>query len=180
MLGFFQGGAVDMSPTRLTITALHLCVALLLLLRAPLRLGASNRSILVCLPALVLSGWALGIAKDTGIWPWYAQLIFVAGGVLAIATLIILGKSFSVLPALRELVTGRVFRFVRHPAYLGELLMMLGCVLASDSVYAILSLLAAIPLVALRIREEEKILAVDQRYGRYKQIVPWRLVPGVW
>ncbi len=181
LLGLSLGPTgADVSPVRLTITALHLCVALLILLRGPVRTGASMRSMLSCLPALLVSGWALRIAEHADSWPWHSQGIFVAGGLLTIVTFVSLGKSFSVLPALRTLVTKGAFRVVRHPAYLGELLMILGCVLASDSSYALLPLLAAIPFVARRILEEEKLLSLDASYATYRQGVPWRLIPRVW
>jgi protein-S-isoprenylcysteine O-methyltransferase Ste14 len=181
VLGLFQGGtALDASPTRLSITALHLCVAALVLLRDPIRKVPSHLSILACLPALLISGWAMRIANQGTHWPWYAQTLFVSGSLLAIFTFLTLGKSFSIMPALRKLVTGGPFRFVRHPAYLGELVMILGCTLASTSAYAALPLLAAVPLVALRIVQEERLLSSELRYRKYQQAVPWRLLPRVW
>lgn len=181
LLGLFHGEqGVDISLVRLTITTLHVCVALLILLRGPLHVGASMPSVLSCLPALLVSGWALSIAKHVDSWPWHSQGVFVAGGALTIVTFLSLGRSFAVLPALRVLVTKGAFRVVRHPAYLGELLMILGCVLASDSSYALVPLLAAIPFVAMRILEEEKILSIDSSYATYRRGVPWRLIPRVW
>ena len=58
VLGIAQGGmASDLSPTKLSITALHICVALLVLMRSPLRKSVSNKSLLTCLPALLIGGW---------------------------------------------------------------------------------------------------------------------------
>lgn len=140
----------------------------------------SNMSLLACVPALLIGGWALRVANQGELWPWYAKGLFVAGAALAILTFLTLGKSFSIMPALRKLVTTGPFRVVRHPAYLGELVMVLGCTLASTSTYAAVPLLVAVPFVALRIMQEERLLRSEARYRRYQEVVPWRLVPRVW
>ena len=52
--------------------------------------------------------------------------ITVVGAALAMAAFVSLGRSFSVIPEARELTTRGVYRFVRHPMYLAELLMIVG------------------------------------------------------
>lgn len=174
------GGAVHLSAVPWTIAALHLCAGTLLMLRAPSRSSGSVWDVLASLPALVVAGWALGVAAPPAAWPWHAQALFVAGGAWAITAFCVLGRSFAIFPALRGVVVRGPYRLVRHPAYSGELLMIFACALAGPGAYAWLPLAAALPFVALRIQVEERMLRASPQYVDYAQRVPWRLVPFVW
>lgn len=72
------------------------------------------------------------------------------------------------------------FRFVRHPIYLGWVLMVFGTptLTANQLVFAAVSTLYLI----LAIPWEERSLVADHgdRYSAYQQTVRWRLVPGIW
>jgi len=180
-LGMFRGDlSHSNAPMRLSIGALHLCVALLVFRRSPLRKGASMVAVAACLPALFISTWAMKIAGDDVDWPWPVQSLFAAGAGLAILTFLTMGRNFAILPAVRALVTHGPFRMVRHPAYLGELMMIAGCILVAPSVYGAMLTLAAPLVVALRIVQEEKLLDAVAGYQEYKTAVRWRLLPGIW
>ena len=143
------------------------------------RIG-SPQALVASLPALVLAGLAFRLAAPLPAWSLVLQCLFLAGTVLALVAFLTLGDCFAVLPSLRGIVSNGPYRLVRHPAYTGEFLMILACVLSSPSIWSATVLVAALPLVALRIRAEEQLLGETEDYRRYVAHVPFRLVPGVW
>lgn len=73
------------------------------------------------------------------------------------------------------------YAIVRHPMYVGMLLLYLACPLALGSAWAFIPALLMIPVLVLRIRSEEKILLKDlPGYAEYVQKVKYRLLPGAW
>jgi protein-S-isoprenylcysteine O-methyltransferase Ste14 len=59
--------------------------------------------------------------------------------------------------------------------------MMVGTPLALDSYWGLLATILAVPIVALRIEDEEKMLRQElDGYDDYTHKVHYRLVPGVW
>jgi protein-S-isoprenylcysteine O-methyltransferase Ste14 len=165
---------------RLSIALVQLTVAGLLLGRAPARRQASTSTLLGCLPALLVSAIVLRVAPDPHEWPLAAQLVFVVGAGVALSGMLALGRSFAVLPSLRRLVMRGPYGWIRHPAYAGQLLMMLGCAVAAWSWPAAGVLLFALAAVVARIVIEERFLAAAADYRAYTRRVPWRLVPYVW
>jgi protein-S-isoprenylcysteine O-methyltransferase Ste14 len=111
-------------------------------------------------------------------------LAFVVGSLLRLAAVLALGARFSALVALQaghRLKTDGVYRWVRHPSYLGALLAMAGWVLAFRSGLGLILVGLVVPLVLLRIRDEERFLAsaFGEEYQRYRRKT-WRLVPWVY
>jgi len=80
-----------------------------------------------------------------------------------------------------QVVSTGVYGFVRHPLYLGCLLMMLGAPLLVGSVAGLLiSGLATVGLAA-RIQGEEQMLQTELKgYAEYERKVRYRLIPYVW
>ncbi len=106
--------------------------------------------------------------------------MFAGGAVITIGSLVWLGRSFGVMPARRQTVIGGPYRLVRHPAYAGELLIMLACFLSGPSLAAACVWLLLIPGIVWRILSEEAVLAADPNYQAYRRQVRWRLIPGIW
>jgi protein-S-isoprenylcysteine O-methyltransferase Ste14 len=80
----------------------------------------------------------------------------------------------------RVISTG-MYGFVRHPMYLGLLIMMIGAPLALDSYWGLALFAPGTLLFAARILDEEKLLRADlQGYDYYAFRVRARLVPYVW
>ena len=168
------------APADWIIVALHVSVAALLFVRVPVLKRGSLDILAASVPALLVSGWALKVAPTTTRWPAHAEVVFASGGILAILAFVFLGRSFAILPALRQIVVRGPFRCIRHPAYLGELMMILACGLAGMKLSSLVPLLAAIPFVTLRIICEERLLITAPVYRKYTQKVRWRLIPLVW
>jgi protein-S-isoprenylcysteine O-methyltransferase Ste14 len=80
-----------------------------------------------------------------------------------------------------RVVSTGVYHVVRHPLYLGALLMMIGGPLLVGSVAGLLvSALGTVGLVA-RILGEEHMLRMELKgYAEYEKKVPYRLIPLVW
>ena len=90
-----------------------------------------------------------------------------------------LGRSFGLTPANRGVVSSGLYRFVRHPIYLGYLITHVGFVMANPADWNLLVLAAADVALLLRAKCEERTLAADHAYRAYMDRVRWRLVPGV-
>jgi protein-S-isoprenylcysteine O-methyltransferase Ste14 len=81
----------------------------------------------------------------------------------------------------QKLVSTGLYGLVRHPMYVGTLVMMLGTPLALDSYWGLVLIAPALLILALRITDEEKMLREElDGYEEYTQKVPYRIVPGVW
>jgi len=174
------GPALELTVPRLAISTLHLTVAVSILTRAPATRLGTPQAILASLPAILLAGFAFRLASPLPDWGFLVQGLFASGAALAIAAFSSLGSSFAVLPALRCIVARGPYRLVRHPAYAGELLMFAACALSRPTPLTTAVFGAAIPLVALRIRAEERLLSEDPTYRHYQERVAHRLVPGLW
>ena len=74
-----------------------------------------------------------------------------------------------------------VYRFVRHPMYLGASLAFIGGALLLGTISGLLLALALGGLLVLRILGEEQLLTHDlEGYRAYREKVRYRLVPHVW
>jgi protein-S-isoprenylcysteine O-methyltransferase Ste14 len=81
----------------------------------------------------------------------------------------------------QKVVSTGVYGFVRHPMYLGAILMFLGVPLLLGSVCGVVVGVALTLLLAGRITGEEKMLARDlEGYREYIQKIRYRLVPYLW
>jgi protein-S-isoprenylcysteine O-methyltransferase Ste14 len=110
--------------------------------------------------------------------------ILVAVG-LGLAQLVVVQNSYAAatitVEADQKVVSTGVYGLVRHPMYVGTLIMMVGTPLALDSYWGLLATILAVPILALRIDDEEKMLRQElDGYDEYTQKVHYRLVPGVW
>jgi protein-S-isoprenylcysteine O-methyltransferase Ste14 len=90
-----------------------------------------------------------------------------------------LGRSFGLTPANRGVVSTGVYRFVRHPIYMGYLLTHVGFAIANPIGWNFFILIAADVTLMLRAIREEQTLALDPAYFGYMQRVRWRIAPGL-
>jgi protein-S-isoprenylcysteine O-methyltransferase Ste14 len=107
-------------------------------------------------------------------------VLMIAGTAFALAAVLVLGRSVSMVPQARRLVTSGPYAVVSHPMYLGELAMMTGIALQFLSVWALLLLGLQFAFQLLRMRYEERVLlAAFPDYADYMAKTA-RLVPGVY
>jgi protein-S-isoprenylcysteine O-methyltransferase Ste14 len=80
----------------------------------------------------------------------------------------------------RVISTG-VYGLVRHPMYLGGLLMFIGGPLLTGAASALAAAVVMSPLLVMRIIDEERLLAAKlPGYDDYRGGVRYRLLPFVW
>jgi len=73
------------------------------------------------------------------------------------------------------------YSLVRHPMYLGSIIMYVMTPLALGSTWAMIPALLMIPFLILRIINEEELLVKElPGYAKYRQKVRYRLFPGIW
>ena len=137
-------------------------------------------------PGLVSTLWSLirhpeRLSRLSGLN--LAGLVLVAIGLAIIA--VALGKirrSYASTLVIREdhkLATGGIYRFTRHPIYLGVIMVCLGVPVYASSLYGFLTMSALVPIFLNRIRLEEQLLieAFGEAYREYQKtthkLIPW-------
>jgi protein-S-isoprenylcysteine O-methyltransferase Ste14 len=110
--------------------------------------------------------------------------VLVAGG-LGMAMVVVHQNNYAAatitVEADQPVISTGLYGLVRHPMYVGALIMMVGMPLALDSYWGLVTVLPGVAVLALRIVDEEKMLRQDLAgYDAYTQKVQYRLVPGVW
>jgi protein-S-isoprenylcysteine O-methyltransferase Ste14 len=81
----------------------------------------------------------------------------------------------------QQVVSAGPYAWVRHPMYAGALVLLFGTPLALGSWWGLLVVPFFVPVLALRILNEEAVLARDlQGYTAYQCKVRCRLIPFVW
>lgn len=80
-----------------------------------------------------------------------------------------------------RVITGGVYGFVRHPLYLGCLLMLFGAPFLLGSLVGLGIAVIALVVLMVRILGEEKMLADElEGYLEYQKKVTYRLIPFIW
>ncbi|HZD42009.1 MAG TPA: isoprenylcysteine carboxylmethyltransferase family protein [Terriglobales bacterium] len=108
------------------------------------------------------------------------DLIAAGGALLTLVSVQCLGRSFAVLPSLRDIRTSGMYRLVRHPIYLSYVITALGILLRHLTFYNSGIALAGVVLLMWRIKFEERLLAQEGTYRDYMDLVRYRLIPGVY
>jgi protein-S-isoprenylcysteine O-methyltransferase Ste14 len=109
-----------------------------------------------------------------------SSALVIAGNALAVWILLELGRSFSIMPEARRLVTTGPYSVVRHPLYLAEALASLGVLVQFLSPWAALIVALQLGFQLLRMHYEERVLrAAFPEYDAYSRATA-RLVPGLY
>jgi protein-S-isoprenylcysteine O-methyltransferase Ste14 len=166
-------------PSGLGTTVLEGWAAALFLVRRPPREVSTSGLAWIAAP---VGSFAMLLARPHGggLSPWLCEGVQVAGLMLAVVSLGVLGRSFGLVAANRGVKTRGPYGFVRHPAYAGYLLTYTGYVAENPSArnIGLYCLVAVFQLV--RIREEEQLLSGDSVYARYRSRVRYRVIPLVY
>jgi protein-S-isoprenylcysteine O-methyltransferase Ste14 len=102
--------------------------------------------------------------------PLFGLSLMAAGEAFAVIGMLSLGRSFSIFSEVRELVTSGLYRFVRHPLYLGEMVAVWGYVIAWPAPWAIAAAVIFTGLQSWRARVEEGRLArYHPDYAAYRE-----------
>lgn len=151
--------------------------------------GRDRRSLLilwiVIASCLCLGPWIAAY----GIWPFYGALtgtiIYVTGFIIRWIAIYQLGKMFTVDVAIANehtLKTSGLYQLVRHPSYLGLILIIAGLGLCLNSLLSFIIMFVPIFVaISYRISIEEKALIEEfgNQYLSYMSKVK-RLIPGIY
>ena len=81
----------------------------------------------------------------------------------------------------QQVVSTGLYAIVRHPMYTSTIVMFVAMPLVLGSYWATLPMVLYIPIIALRIKDEEQLLRADLKgYTEYCAKVHWRLLPFIW
>ena len=111
-------------------------------------------------------------------WRAAGVVLVAVGMVLSILVLARLGRSFSIVPQARRLVTTGPYAYVRHPLYLCEEIAIIGVAVVHFSALAVLILIIQWIFQLRRMVNEERLLRAHfPEYASYAsdtpRIVPW-------
>ena len=126
-----------------------------------------------CVPLLVRAGGQALLA------PAICGLIILLGFAIQVVAKISLGRSFGLVPAIRGVKSGGLYRIVRHPIYAGYVLMDLGFLLANASDWNGVLYVFAYGAQLGRLFAEEQLLMEHPTYRAYAAQTRWRILPGV-
>ena len=81
----------------------------------------------------------------------------------------------------QKIIDTGLYGIVRHPMYMSTLTLFLSMPLVLGSVISFVIMLAYLPLIAARIRNEEQVLKEGlPGYAAYMERVRWRVIPFIW
>jgi protein-S-isoprenylcysteine O-methyltransferase Ste14 len=146
----------------------------------------------------LITGWYLSLAATFLVsvldhrfgWSSVPTAICLLGDVLVaaalvLAMLVVIQNSHAAstvrVEADQKVISTGLYGLVRHPMYTGNVIMMVGIPLALGSYWGLLFLIPGLIVLAVRIRDEEKLLQEElDGYLEYTQKVRYRLVPCMW
>lgn len=153
--------------------------------QSPVQKLAISIGVLALLGVFVFSG----LAHRFGWSPVPAYVSLAGDGLVALGLMINLlvfrensygGATIETVADQKVISTGP-YAVVRHPMYVGVLIMITGIPLALDAWWSLAILVLAAPALIWRILDEEKLLEKDlPGYAEYAQKVRYRLVPYLW
>ena len=109
-----------------------------------------------------------------------ALVLQLVGAAFVCVSLAFLGRSFGLVAANRGVVEQGPYRLVRHPVYLGYVVVQLAYVAENPSIRNAVIVLCATLGQLIRIKYEEDVLVSDPAYEAYKHRVRFRLIPYVY
>lgn len=96
--------------------------------------------------------------------------IMIFGNLFACVGIISLRRSFSITPEARKLVSTGLYRFIRHPVYLGEIVAALGIAVARFNLRNCIIYIVFVSLQVWRaFMEERKLASAFPEYADYKK-----------
>ena len=114
---------------------------------------------------------------------WAAAVLFLLAYALYAEVLrenVWLSRTVEVQENQKVIDTG-LYGVVRHPMYMTTLLLFLSMPLVLGSPFSFMIMLFYIPIIAKRIRNEEKVLESGlEGYADYKKRVKYKVIPYVW
>ena len=140
---------------------------------------------LLFIAAFVVAGlnWRFGWCVLPDWTVWVAAGVFLASYLLYAEVLrenAYLSRTIEVQEGQKVIDTG-LYGIVRHPMYMATTVLFLAMPLVLASPISFIIMLGYIPVIAKRIRNEEKVLEEGlEGYAAYKKRVKYRILPFIW
>jgi protein-S-isoprenylcysteine O-methyltransferase Ste14 len=111
--------------------------------------------------ALIVIGLTIELVAQVTLWRFYSSTLVIRED--------------------HQLITHGIYRFARHPIYLGAFMGCIGVPVYVSSLYGLLTMSALIPIVLNRIRIEERLLTDEfgDAYRTYKEATS-KLIPFIY
>jgi len=111
--------------------------------------------------ALIVIGLTIELVAQVTLWRFYSSTLVIRED--------------------HQLITHGIYRFARHPIYLGAIMGCIGVPVYVSSLYGLLTMSALIPIVLNRIRIEERLLTDEfgDAYRTYKEATS-KLIPFIY
>ena len=114
------------------------------------------------------------ITADASLIRMLGLVLFTSGLALAMWARVLLDKNWSdiesaIIKNRHEVVDRGIYRYIRHPIYVGDLLLLLGFELALNSLLFIAVLVLAPIVLRQAVREEKILLATLPGYAQYAE-----------
>jgi protein-S-isoprenylcysteine O-methyltransferase Ste14 len=145
-------------------------------------------AVLVFFAGMMTSAWNL-VRQPGSLYMLSVQNIvglalLIVGLTIALVAQITLRRFYSSTLVIREdhqLITHGIYRFTRHPVYLGVIIAIIGVPVYASSLYGLLLMSALIPIFLIRIRIEERMLTDEfgDAYRTYKEATS-KLIPLIY
>ncbi|MBU0686844.1 MAG: isoprenylcysteine carboxylmethyltransferase family protein [Candidatus Margulisbacteria bacterium] len=146
-------------------------------------------SSMIMVPFIIIPPWEFSqfsgpIPRD-GYAAWIGIIIFAIGVFIQFLSMRALQSGFGARLSVKRsqpLITSIPYNIIRHPGYFSHILAMLGASLAMSSILGILMIFLLIPLLVIRINDEEAMLlkVFGRKYSNYQKKTKWRMLPFVY
>ena len=114
---------------------------------------------------------------------WTAASLFILSYILYAEVLrenVYLSRTIEIQDGQKVIDTG-LYGIVRHPMYMATVIMFLSMPLVMGSPISFIIMLGYLPVIAMRIRNEEKVLEAGlDGYKEYKTRVKYKVIPFIW
>ena len=179
------GSFTDPWPSLLSsfcLAIFYMLLAVLIMIRSPAKAQADG--LLPKVAAFVGSymPWTITFfgKTDQALPNLLSTACVLIGTIMMLVTIRHLGRSFSLVPQARSVVQTGPYRWVKHPLYLSEEIVILGVVLQYLTPVTVIVLILHISVQVCRILYEEDLLRRNlPEYSSY-EASRWRLIPYVW
>jgi protein-S-isoprenylcysteine O-methyltransferase Ste14 len=94
---------------------------------------------------------------------WAGAMIAIPAVILLLSARFELGRSFSISPQARKLVTRGLYSKIRNPMYVFSTLMVVGFLLTVENPYLFIILAVLVPTQIIRAHKEAKVL--EEKFG---------------
>ncbi|MEI8177220.1 isoprenylcysteine carboxylmethyltransferase family protein [Aestuariivirga sp.] len=112
--------------------------------------------------------------------PIFCTALMIVGLLIHLSAKLSLRRRFGVIPAARGVKSSGAYRLVRHPMYLGYMIVELGLFLDGPQLWNAAVFALHWMLFHYRMVAEERVLRLNPEYEAYCERTRYRLVPGLY